>query len=127
MQQKKLEKTNMCMSQFFESSHVQLAQYQDHLKVVRDQGEEDVDDHKHELHKEYGDDIGREAKIECEFKKRTQVDQKLEFKSICRSIYRSSRKFDLDSTQKHSPFDILVSANVLQKSLETDGLIFVEG
>jgi hypothetical protein len=41
------------------------------LKVVRDQAEEDVDDYWHELHKEYGDDVLREEKIESEFRKRT--------------------------------------------------------
>ena len=50
-----------------------------------------------------------------------------EFISTTKSIYKTSRKFDLDSTQKHSPFDILIHSNTLQKSLETDNLIFVEG
>jgi hypothetical protein len=47
--------------------------------------------------------------------------------SVAKGIWDTSTKFDIDSTAKNSPFDRLVSENVLQKQLETDNLIYVEG
>lgn len=45
------------------------------------------------------------------------------------SIWKTSRKFDIDdsSNEKKSKFDVLVRDNVIQKSLESDNLIFMEG
>lgn len=50
-----------------------------------------------------------------------------EFKSLTKSINKTSRKFDLDSKGKKSNFDALVYEGVIQKTLEADTLTFVEG
>lgn len=46
---------------------------------------------------------------------------------ICHSVYKSSEKFDLDSKGKKTGFDEYIREKVIQKSLEADTLIFVEG
>jgi hypothetical protein len=48
---------------------------------------------------------------------------------ISHETWKGSRKFDIDfsSNQRQSPFDKMVEDNVLQKSLENDNLIVVEG
>lgn len=46
---------------------------------------------------------------------------------ICNSVYKSSKKFDLDSRGKKTGFDDYIREGVIQKSLEADTLIFVEG
>ena len=85
-----------------------------------------------DLDAKYGNDLSNEQQVEMVVKQRTDIgdiktQQEGEFCSIAKSIWKTSRQFDLDSTQKNSPFDILVKKNVLQKSMETDNLIFVEG
>jgi hypothetical protein len=52
-----------------------------------------------------------------------------QLKMIARDTWNASRRFDIDlgSTNKTSPFDKMVKDNVLQKSLENDNLIVVEG
>jgi hypothetical protein len=42
-------------------------------------------------------------------------------------MWKTSRKFDLDSAGKKTKFDLFIEENVIQKSLESDNLIFVEG
>lgn len=49
------------------------------------------------------------------------------FKEIARSIYKTSTRFDLDTKGTKSITDDLVQGRVIQKSLESDNLIFVEG
>lgn len=49
------------------------------------------------------------------------------FAQISKSIFKSSRRFDLDSVNKESRFDELVRQNVVQKTLECDSLTYVEG
>ena len=48
---------------------------------------------------------------------------------IAHETWNGSRKFDVDfsSNANSSPFDVMVKDNVLQKSLENDNLIIVEG
>lgn len=48
---------------------------------------------------------------------------------ISHETWKGSRKFDIDfsSNQRQSPFDKMVEDNVLQKSLENDNLLVVEG
>ena len=52
-----------------------------------------------------------------------------QLKMISHETWNGSRKFDIDfsSNQKSSPFDKMVEDNVLQKSLENDNLLVVEG
>ena len=69
--------------------------------------------------------------VESEFHVRANTDGKLkdrmeaEFKSLAKSINKTSRKFDLDSKGKKSNFDALVYEGVIQKTLEADTLTFV--
>lgn len=55
--------------------------------------------------------------------------QNLILKDFAKQIQKTSREFDVDETQskKVSPLDILVNENVLQKNLEDDDLLYVEG
>ena len=46
---------------------------------------------------------------------------------ISKGIWNTSKNFDLDTNVDDSPFDILVQENVLQKALDNDTLIYVEG
>jgi len=46
---------------------------------------------------------------------------------ISKLIWKTSRKFDLDSAGKKTKFDLFIDENVIQKSLESDNLIYVEG
>ena len=50
-------------------------------------------------------------------------------KSISLEIAKSSRQFDIDisSSNNKSSFDNLIFENIIQKSLENDNLIYVEG
>ena len=50
-------------------------------------------------------------------------------KMIAKETWKGSRKFDIDfsSSSKTSNFDKMVKHNILQKSLENDNLIVVEG
>lgn len=50
-------------------------------------------------------------------------------KTISNDLWRSSRDFDIDSSSNanNSPFDLMVKENALQKTLESDDLIIVEG
>jgi len=47
--------------------------------------------------------------------------------ATARGIWKTTKEFDLDTTQKYSPFDKLIQEGVLHKSLEHDSLIYVEG
>ena len=60
------------------------------------------------------------------FSKTLQLKQ---LKMISHETWKGSRKFDIDfsSNQRQSPFDKMVEDNVLQKSLENDNLLVVEG
>lgn len=49
--------------------------------------------------------------------------------SLSKQIWASSTKFDIDdmANQKQSAFDFMINENEIQKSLETDNLLFIEG
>jgi hypothetical protein len=49
--------------------------------------------------------------------------------TISNDLWKSSREFDIDQSanNKFSPFDSMVKENSLQKILETDDLIIIEG
>lgn len=49
------------------------------------------------------------------------------FAAVSKSIVKTSTKFDLDSKGKKSNFDELVYEGVIQKALESDSLMFMEG
>lgn len=46
---------------------------------------------------------------------------------MSRSIWKTSKKFDLDTKGQQTNFDSLIRENVVQKTLERDSLIYVEG
>lgn len=50
-----------------------------------------------------------------------------ELKSISSSIFKASRKFDVDANNDNSPLDQMVTDNILKKGLESDNLVVVEG
>lgn len=50
-----------------------------------------------------------------------------QFKELAKTIYKQSHKFDLDTRGQVTQFDDLIRENVIQKTLEADSLIFVEG
>jgi hypothetical protein len=50
-----------------------------------------------------------------------------ELKSISNSIFKASRKFDVDANMDDSPLDQMVEDNILKKGLESDNLVVVEG
>lgn len=56
-----------------------------------------------------------------------QDDQLRNIHDISQNILKTSRQFDVDANDDNSPFDFLVSSNCLQKSLETDNFIYIEG
>jgi len=70
-----------------------------------------------------------EAEWEDEVEASLYGRQSAAFKDIANNIWKSSREFDIDisSNEKHSHFDDLVKNNAIQKCLENDTLIFVEG
>lgn len=51
------------------------------------------------------------------------------FKVVSKSIQKSSKCFDIDSSQnnKMSAIDVLIRDSVLGKCLESDELMYVEG
>jgi len=59
----------------------------------------------------------------------TKANQEAAFKEACTRIYSCSRRFDIDQTSdsRQTVFDIMVQNNVLQKKLEDDDLLYVEG
>jgi len=46
---------------------------------------------------------------------------------VSSNIWKTSKEFDLDANKDDSPFDRMVDANVVQKTLEDDTLLFIEG
>ena len=64
------------------------------------------------LHKD--DPVGKEAQ-----------EQKLV--ETADAIWKTSRKFDLDTAGKKTNFDFLIEEGVVRKSLESDSLLYVEG
>jgi hypothetical protein len=71
--------------------------------------------------------------VECNFNLKYPQDislidkQDSTFAEISNSIIKTSSRFDLDSRGKKSNSDDLVKGNVIQKTLESDNLIMVEG
>lgn len=58
----------------------------------------------------------------------TRADKQRQLvKSISRSIFKTSSRFDLDTKGKKTNFDEYIRENVVQKTLEADSLTFVEG
>lgn len=53
--------------------------------------------------------------------------QRLAISLLSKQIWSKTTNFDLDTTKKNSDFDTLVLENVVQKCLESDDLIFMEG
>lgn len=49
------------------------------------------------------------------------------FKDVSKTIIKTSTKFDLDTKGQKTNFDELIRERVVQKSLEADSLIFIEG
>ena len=93
-------------------------------KELQDKSRDDLED-------EYND---RELSncIDIEFKRKMagqnkKQEQEALLEDVSQNIWKTTKQFDLDSTQKNSPFDILVQRNVLQKTLEQDNLIYLEG
>jgi len=57
----------------------------------------------------------------------TKNQQEQLFKDISKSIMKTSSKFDLDTKGQKTNFDELIREKVVQKTLEADSLIYVEG
>lgn len=70
--------------------------------------------------------IKRNHAIKCRNSKAKQEDF---FENITKKIYETSKEFDIDqnASAKDSVFDAMVSSSVIQKSLESDSLIYLEG
>ena len=53
--------------------------------------------------------------------------QNLNLRRTSDNIWKTSRQFDLDTSEGNSYLDHLVSENILQKGLTNDSLYYVEG
>lgn len=72
----------------------------------------------------------KESKPEDQKKIDENIEQEMQIQNlreISEKIWKTSRKFDLDTTVKDSKWDLLVNENILQKSLANDSFIYVEG
>lgn len=110
----------MQMSRYYES----LASQKERIKQQEEAREEE--------RKRLMDPEGLQAELPEEPKMappKKDARQRSELHHISKNIWKSSRRFDADSSSnaKRSPFDLMVRENMLQKSLESDNLIVVEG
>ena len=82
-----------------------------------------------EIEEEQMEEVREIEEVRVEDEKTLKQNQQFILKDIASNIWKSSRKFDIDSSSnsKNSPFDLLVKENVIQKSLENDNLFYVEG
>lgn len=83
----------------------------------------------HELRKEEVKEELAAAQFRYDFPEEDDLAQKQTrlLNEICNSVHKSSHKFDLDSKGKKTSFDDYIREGVIQKTLEADTLIFVEG
>ena len=56
-----------------------------------------------------------------------KTEQLRNIRDVSLNILKTSRQFDVDANDDNSAFDVLVSRNCLQKSLESDNFIYIEG
>jgi len=56
-----------------------------------------------------------------------KTEQLRNIKDVSLNILKTSRQFDVDANDDNSAFDVLVSSNCLQKSLESDNFIYIAG
>jgi hypothetical protein len=150
MKNSKIMMSNMGMARYFESMR-------DQLKQKKEFEQEQFDEIRNELQSEAVKDIEgfklrhnttdleKVAKEEYAIsllpadpvereKHLAKTDQQIlyetqmrELKSLSHSIFKASRKFDVDANNDDSPLDDMVTDNILKKGLESDNLVVVEG
>mmetsp|Transcript_21579 Transcript_21579/g.33227 ORF Transcript_21579/g.33227 Transcript_21579/m.33227 type:complete len:988 (-) Transcript_21579:2058-5021(-) len=131
---KRIEAANMCMSRFFEFRDKQIEREDEFYKILKDDIKTEIRDQNYnraDLEAHYGSTDLNEC-VENEFQKKMEErnpkqQQEALLEDISTKIWKTTKHFDLDSTQKNSPFDVLVKENVLGKTLENDNLIYMEG
>ena len=109
----------MQMSRYYESLATQKHRIEQQEKAREEE-------RRRLIEQEQLEDVPEEPKMKEESK---ETRQRQELLFISKNIWKSSRRFDADSSSnaKRSPFDLMVAENMLQKSLESDNLIVVEG
>lgn len=125
---KKKQNTNMVLSFSFRST-------QEQLNAMNAKANEEQEDLEVVEEEPLGEDDGQvQIKEQTSLTEPVKVvplkDRQMEaFKKVSNSVWKCSRKFDIDqsSNSTMSAFDALVRENVLQKSLESDNLLIVEG
>lgn len=146
---RKVELQNMCMARYFESAQEQHIRKDEFMNMEMKRFEEEISkmsaldikqnvDYQHIIHGNYSTGQLKSPEVlqklvVHEYDQKYPSDIVLResqfslFKEISNSIIKTSSKFDLDSKGKKSNTDDLVKGNVIQKSLESDNLIYVEG
>lgn len=132
VKEKKMQASNMFMSRFFEPVSRQLENRRNFKEQLKQQVAEELKEESFAERKERFKTEDFDTQIEIEYKNQFPEEsladkQRREIKNISQSIWKASKKFDLDSNKSRSDFDKLIFQNVLQKSLESDQLIYVEG
>jgi len=107
------------MSRYYESLATQEHQ-------IKQQEKAREEERRRLIEQEQPENVPEEPKMKEESK---EARQRQELLLISKNIWKSSRRFDADSSSnaKWSAFDLMVRENMLQKSLESDNLIVVEG
>jgi hypothetical protein len=134
VQEKKTAAQFMNMSRYFIPLKDQRKLHKEFDKILKDEIQTEIESSDPvEMSAKYGSPHIIDQ-VDQEFKNRNpEVDLKVKQKSLLHEIAHqvnlASRQFDLDATQttEESQFDKLVKLNVVQKSLESDNLLYVEG
>ena len=80
-----------------------------------------------ELEEKVSKEVVDEEYQKQENQKSMKKQQEEQFKSIANQIFKTSKQFDVDASAHNSLYDNLIEENVLQKSLENDNLLYIEG
>ena len=131
VRQKKLQSSNMCMKAGFVRLKDQILARRDGIEIVKSQIKQEVEEElreasvikppqeiKQRVEEQYAERHPEESR---------ELRQRMAVKEVSKAIWRQTCDFDLDTTKKHSDFDTLVEENVVQKCLEHDDLVFMEG
>lgn len=131
VKQKKLQSSHMCMKNFFVSTKEQMLTRRDGVEAVKSQIKEEIQEKlKQASTIKSEEELKRmiDEEYAVRFPEESRRDRQMRsIKEVSKGIWNQTKNFDLDATKKESAFDHMVSENVIQKCLEEDNLIFIEG